>query len=390
MYEKHFGLTGKPFGIVPNPQTLFLSKNHANALTYLEYGLTERVGFILLTGEIGTGKTTLVRHMLSRMESQMDVAVIFNTGFSSDQLFRLILNEFEVPCNVVEKEKHLELLYQFLIDRYAKNRHVLLIIDEAQNLSADSLEDIRMLSNLQTDDKILLQMMLVGQPELKATLQRPEMRQLAQRIAVNYHLVSLNEDQTRQYIAYRVASTGGKPDLFSPDAVSLIYEKSGGTPRTINLLCDSALVYGYADDLKRIDRAVIEQVLMDETCLAVVEQSPEPAAPIGSAPSAVSDEIRERMAVVEASVDDLKHRHSDLYREVKYELLFKYQDLLITERKRYDQLMAKYTHLLQKIRTSNGNGKEAGAEWEGKNRQEASPVDLDRGWRGKIGRAFKG
>lgn len=390
MYEKHFGLTGKPFSIVPNPQMLFLSKNHANALTYLEYGLSEKVGFILLTGEIGTGKTTLVRHILSRMESRVDVAVIFNTGFSSDQLFRHILNEFEVPCNDVEKEKHLELLYQFLIDRYAKNRHVLLIIDEAQNLSAASLEDIRMLSNLQTDDKVLIQMMLVGQPELKATLQRPEMRQLAQRIAVNYHLTPLNQDQTRRYIAYRIEATGGAPDLFSPEAVNLIYEKSRGTPRTINLLCESALVYGYADELERIDSAVIEQVLNDETCLAVVEQGRNPAAPPGPEPGSVPDEFRERMAVVEASVADLKQRFADLAREVKYELLFKYQDLLIAERKRHDQLTARYTHLLRKISQDDDNEKEAEAEPERKKRQEANRPSVEGGWKGKIGRAFRG
>ena len=218
MCESHFGLTAKPFSMVPNPEILFLSKNHENALTYLEYGLSEKVGFILLTGEIGAGKTTLIRHMLNKMESQIDIAVIFNTSFTSDQMFRRILSEFEIPCDTTDKERHLQLLYQFLIDRYAQGRHMLLIVDEAQNLSDAALEDIRMLSNLQTDDRILLQIMLVGQPELKNRLNMPAFRQLAQRIAVSYHITPLDEVQTRHYIGYRIDKAGGEPDLFTPEA----------------------------------------------------------------------------------------------------------------------------------------------------------------------------
>ncbi len=390
MYENHYGLTGKPFSIVPNPEVLFLSKNHENALTYLEYGLTEKVGFILLTGEIGTGKTTLVRHMLLKIETQMDIAVIFNTNFSSDQLFRLILSEFEIPCDVPEKEKHLELLYQFLIDRYANNRHVLLIIDEAQNLSETSLEDIRMLSNLQTDDRILLQIMLVGQPELKMRLQMPDLRQLAQRIAVNYHLTPLGEEQTRHYIAYRIEATGGPADLFSPQAVRLIHENSGGIPRTINLLCDSALVYGYADDLKRIDTAVIEKVLKDKTCLAVITHGKNTTDPAETPPSALPDDLRERLAVIEASLADLTRRHEDLSREVKTELLFKYQDLLIAERKRNDQLMTKYTQLLRMSQGKIKKSRPIDRGVELRNQQEGKAGRNENSWKGKIGRVLAG
>ena len=371
MYEKHFGFDQKPFSIVPNPEILFLSKNHENALTYLEYGLTEKVGFILLTGEIGTGKTTLIRHMLLKTDEQMEVAVIFNTNFSSDQLFRLILNEFEVPCDANEKEKHLELLYRFLIDRYAKKRNVLLIIDEAQNLSATSLEDIRMLSNLQTDDRILLQIMLVGQPELKTTLQNPRMRQLAQRIAVNYHLTAMTEKQTHAYIAYRLVAAGGAPDIFPREAIQRIHEYSQGIPRTINLLCDSALVYAYADDRKKVDLKIVEQVLKDETCLAAIEQ---PAPSVADGEINLPAEIGERIAVIETSLAELKRRHENLQREVKHELLFKYQELLIGERKRYDNLLGKYTRLLSLHRSNtldNGNGNGNGG---GEATRETTPV----------------
>lgn len=354
MYENHFGLTRKPFSIVPNPEVLFPSKNHANALTYLEYGLSERVGFILLTGEIGTGKTTLVRRMLLKVEAWMDIAVLFNTNFSSDQLFRLILSEFDVPCDGNDKAHHLDILNRFLIDRYAKKRHVLLVIDEAQNLSEACLEDIRMLSNLQTDDRILLQIMLVGQPELKMRLQQPSMRQLAQRIAVNYHLAPLSEDQTRAYIAYRIKSAGGTPDLFSDDAIRIVHENAGGIPRTINLLCDSALVYGYADDLKQVDRRVMDQVLQDETCLAVINPHRQSAVQAPSASPAATKASGERLAAMEAALADLKQRHDALEREVRHELLFKYQELLIGERKRYDQLLAKYNKLLR-LRQGQGN-----------------------------------
>lgn len=347
MYESHFGLTAKPFSIVPNPRILFLSKNHANALTYLEYGLSEKMGFILLTGEIGAGKTTLIRHMLNKMDSQIDIAVIFNTNFSTDQLFRRILSEFEIPCETSEKEKHLELLYQYLIDRYAQGRHALLIIDEAQNLSDGTLEDIRMLSNLQTDDRTLLQIMLVGQPELKDRLNMPDLRQLAQRIAVNYHITPLDEDQTRQYIAYRIQLAGGSPALFAPEAIKGIYKHSGGIPRTINLICDTALVYGFADELKRIDVAVIEKVIADKVCMSVSEEKPVGRRIKGEVSPSAGPGVQERIHWLEMSIAELKRKHENFIHKVQSDLILKYQQLLNTEQKRFDQLMANYTHLLQ-------------------------------------------
>jgi hypothetical protein len=218
----------------------------------------------------------------------------------------------------------------------------------------------------------------------------PDLRQLAQRIAVNYHLTPLTEKQTRQYIAYRINAAGGPATLFSPDAVGLIHNHSGGIPRTINLLCDSALVYGYADDLKRIDTAVIEQVLRDKTCLAVIEQGKTPEAPAHTAPADWPADMRERMALVEASIADLKHRHEDLYREVKYELIFKYQDLLIAERKRYDQLMAKYTRLLQRVREKDRAHHPGNDGQQDRITKEIDHGRNENGWKGKIGRVLMG
>lgn len=264
MYEKFYGFSEKPFQIVPNPNFLYLTSKHQNALTYLEYGLTEGVGFILLTGEIGTGKTTLIRHILNQIETDLEVAVIFNTNVTEDQLLNLILQEFELTPVANDKTKNLDILYRFLIKKYARGKRTLLIIDEAQNLSNAVLEEVRMLSNLQSDEQALLQIMLVGQPELKKKLKTPSLAQLSQRIAVNYHLTALNREDTRSYIISRLQKAGGKSDVFTIEAMDMIYQSSGGVPRSINIICDSALVYGFADELKNINANVIEQVLEDK------------------------------------------------------------------------------------------------------------------------------
>jgi general secretion pathway protein A len=320
MYTTHYGLTAKPFSIVPDPNILFLSKNHENALTYLEYGLSEKVGFILLTGEVGIGKTTLIRYMTNKMSSQMDIAVIFNTNFSSDQLFRRILSEFELPCDTADKSLHLETLYHFLIEQFARGRHTLLVIDEAQNLADEVLEDIRMLFNLQTDNHILLQIILVGQTDLKRRMGSPNLRQLAQRIVVNYHLSPLTSKQTYEYINFRLKAAGATTDLFTPEAMALIYEKSGGIPRTINLLCDAGLVYGYAENKTQIDREIIESVLKDRICLTTVTQdlplpseaqAPSEAPPIG---------LVERIAAVEDALAILQNEQMTFLGEIRSEL----------------------------------------------------------------------
>jgi len=275
MYKAFFGFREKPFNLVPNPAYLFLSEHHSAALTFLVYGLTEKVGFVMLTGEIGIGKTTLVRYLLNQIESDMDVAVIFNTNVLTDDLIRLILSEFEIEHeDDISKSRALEILYEFLIERYAAGRKVLLIIDEAQNLSEAVLEEIRMLSNLQTDEEMLMQIMIVGQPELREKINDPRLEQFAQRIAVSYHLSAMNREETGKYIAYRLEKAGGATDLFTRDAIDKIFEVSCGIPRTINLLCDGCLVYCYAEGQHTIDKQTVEQVIEDKGGIGIIVRKP--------------------------------------------------------------------------------------------------------------------
>lgn len=213
MYEHFYGFRERPFHIAPSPNYLYKSETHQNALTYLEYGLSEHVGFILLTGEVGSGKTTLIQYILTQLGNQMIPGVIFNTQVSANELLRLILSQFELKPTG-DKAQNLETLNEFLINTYASRKQALLIIDEAQNLAPEALEEVRMLSNLQTAEHTLLQVMLVGQPELNIKLSDPSLRQVAQRIAVRYHLTGLNREDTGRYIAYRLERAGATP-IFS-------------------------------------------------------------------------------------------------------------------------------------------------------------------------------
>jgi general secretion pathway protein A len=261
VYEEFYGLREKPFQIVPNPDYLYLTSKHKNALSCLEYGLNDNVGFILLTGEIGSGKTTLIRYLLKTIAADVVPAVIFNTSMNSDQLIRQVLQKFGREPEDENKAGNLEQLSRFLHQVHAQKKRALLIIDEAQNITNDTLEEIRMLSNIQNEDQLLLQIFLVGQPELKARLKNPSLAQFSQRIAVNYHLQALTQKETLIYIAYRIGKAGGKRNPFTAEAMNTIYKASKGIPRTINLLCDSALVYGFADEIEKIEPYNLEKVI---------------------------------------------------------------------------------------------------------------------------------
>ncbi|MCP4118785.1 MAG: AAA family ATPase [Desulfobacteraceae bacterium] len=369
MYTEFYGFKEKPFHLVPNPAYLYLSPRHQNALTYLEYGLAEKVGFIMLTGEIGMGKTTLVRHILNDIESDMDVAVIFNTNVLSDDLISLILTEFEIKHDQqMTKAKSLELLYKFLIDKYAKGRKVLLIIDEAQNLSDELLEEIRMLSNLQTDEDMLLQIMIVGQPELREKIESPRLEQFAQRIAVSYHLSPMDKDETHGYIAHRLKKAGGREDIFDDSAVEIVFENSAGIPRRVNLLCDAALVYGFADNAETVTGSIVSQVIQDKGGMGIVDSRNAPIlltdivdeTPGGKGEtdpdlpgrlSAVENSIARLQAQMTFQVENLEKREKD----AKDQLIVKLHRMLAAERKismkltyDYGRLKEKYLDLINK------------------------------------------
>ena len=264
MYEKHFSFKYKPFELTPNPDFLFLSSTHKKALTYLDYGIQEKIGFILLTGEIGSGKTTIIRNLIKNLNASVRLSRINNTKVSSEQLISMINEDFGLEVEGKNKTKLLSDLNEFLIDQYSKKFQPVLLIDEAQNLSPDLLEEIRLLSNLETDRAKLLQIMLVGQTELKKTLMLPELMQLRQRININYHITPLTIDETVKYIRHRLTIAGNPEAMrFQGDMPALIYRFSGGIPRLINILCDFALLTAFAEGEKEINADIIREVAHD-------------------------------------------------------------------------------------------------------------------------------
>ncbi len=265
MYETFYGLKEKPFSLLPDPGFLFLSRKHSTAYAMLQYGISQQAGFVVIAGEVGSGKTTLIRHLLNHLEENVTVGLISNTHASFGELMQWVALAFNLEYKGREKVELFAEFQQFIIDEYAAGRRTVLIIDEAQNMSVETLEELRMLSNINADKDQVIQLILVGQPELRTTLRRPQLRQFAQRVSVAYYLESLTNEETGEYIRHRLRVTGGDEDLFTEDAIRLVYQYSEGVPRVINSLCDTALVYGFAEQTHRIDAAVIEEVTRDKS-----------------------------------------------------------------------------------------------------------------------------
>ena len=266
MYESYYGLREKPFSLLPDPAFLYMSEKHRRALAILRYGLMNEAGFTVITGEIGSGKTTLIRELLNEIERDysMTAATVSNTHRTFGELLEWVLLAFNLEYRGKKKVELYQTLADFIAEEYNQGRRTVLIIDEAQNLDVEALEQLRMLSNINADRDQLLQLILVGQPALREILRLPELRQFAQRIGVAYNLKTLNLEETWQYIRHRLQVAGGDPNLFDTKACAAVHYYTGGTPRLINVLCDTALVYGFGEQKQRIDLDLVIEVVRDK------------------------------------------------------------------------------------------------------------------------------
>lgn len=277
MYTGFFGLTSQPFSIAPNPDFLFLSPRHAEALAHLRYGLGEAGGFVLLTGEVGTGKTTVSRCLLQELTDKTEVAFILNPTLNELELLAAICDQLKIRYK--KSDASLKMLTDKITNRLMKNhqagKNTILIIDEAQHLQPAVLEQLRLLTNLETNTKKLLQVILIGQPELQQLLQRQDLRQLAQRITARYHLMPLTEQEVQQYISYRLQVAGCSRPVFTSSAVKKLFQLSGGIPRLLNLICDRALLGGYSQQKALIDAGLVSQAASE---VLAIKPQPEKAA----------------------------------------------------------------------------------------------------------------
>ena len=267
MYEKFYGLRTKPFSLLPDPTFLYLSNKHKAALSVLEYSIENQAGFVVLTGEIGSGKTTLIRCLMNNISKDVTIGLINNTHRSFGDLLQWVLLAFGLEHKNKDKAERFDTFINFVIEEYAKGRQTVLIIDEAQNMDISTLEELRMLSNVNADQSQVIQIILVGQPGLRKLLNNPGLEQFVQRISMSHHLRKLGLKETMFYIGHRVRQAGGDPKLFDTIASSAVFKYTSGTPRLINVLCDTTLIYGYGAGKQRVDAKLVEAVIRDKAGL---------------------------------------------------------------------------------------------------------------------------
>ena len=265
LYADFFGLSERPFTLLPDPSFMYWSGQHSRAFSVLEFGVMSRAPITLITGEIGAGKTTLVQHLLTKLEADLTVGLISNAQGGRGELLQWVLNAFSIdlPEGSADYVAMFQTFQDFLVAEYAAGRRVVLIIDEAQNLSVEGLEEIRMLTNVNANKDHLIQLILVGQPELRDMVRRPEMRQLAQRVAASFHLSEMDKEGVAAYISHRMTHVGGTGREFTPEAVAIIYEQTRGVPRLVNQFCDFALLYAWSGEQKLVSEDTVRQVLND-------------------------------------------------------------------------------------------------------------------------------
>ncbi len=269
MYEAYYGLQEKPFSILPDPDLIYWDKNHRLAFAMLEFGIMNSAGFVVITGEIGSGKTTLIRHLLRKIDPQIAVGYMSSTPQGGTGLLQWVMMSLNQPFEDSYPRLY-KMFQEFLYNQHAKGRRTILIVDEAQNLGINALEELRMLSNINADKDQFLQIILVGQPQLKDMLRTPQLLQFVQRVSSDFHLKPLMASDVEQYINFRLHAVGAKYQLFSAEACQLIAQASGGIPRTINILCDTALVYGFATAVRQITADLVTMVIADKQQYGIV------------------------------------------------------------------------------------------------------------------------
>ena len=275
IYSDHFGLQQRPFSLVPDPNYIYWSSSHRRAYTMLEYGILTNAPITLITGEVGAGKTTLLQHLLKNMGENVKIGLISNAHGSRGELLQWVLMSLDQPApDGASYVSLFDAFQKYLISEYAQGNRVILIFDEAQNLSRETLEELRMFTNINANSDVLLQLVLVGQPELRTTVRRQDLRQFAQRVAASFHLEAMDARTVNAYIGHRLRMSGAERNLFSETASDLVYEATGGVPRLVNQLCDLSMVYAFTKSQKTVTRTTIQQVLDDGAFFGAGDLSP--------------------------------------------------------------------------------------------------------------------